>query len=179
MRTFLCPAVALLWAAAPPAAMAQRPGETGGAMDLQSGRFAAVFSTEPVRAPDTIAASPVRTFAVLPRAFEALGVPISLVDTAAVVLGAVRVLVRRPIGGDRLSLLLECGNGSYGPNADRYSVQLTMLAAVRAVDSTHSEVHTRVEGSASPNGLNTNVRCGSTGRLEERFVALLRRELEP
>jgi hypothetical protein len=38
-------------------------------------------------------------------------------------------------------------------------------------------VQTRVEGTASPNGLSTTVRCSSTGRLEERFAELLRKEL--
>jgi hypothetical protein len=93
------------------------------------------------------------------------------------VLGALRVPIRRAIGGQRLSLLLECGTGNYGPNAERYAVQLTLLAMVRVVDSTHTELQTRVEGNASPNGLSTTVRCASTGRLEEMFIALVRKQL--
>jgi len=109
--------------------------------------------------------------------FEAIGVPLSVVDSGTKVMGALRVPVRRPIGGQRLSLLLECGTGSYGPNAERYSVQLTLLAAVRAVDAGHAEVQTRVEGNASPNGLSTVVKCMSTGRLEDRFTEQLKKEL--
>ena len=158
-------------------AAAQRAGESGGAIDSKSGRFAGVFANEPARPPDTVAVSASRTFAALPAVFAALAVPLSVVDSTSMVMGALRVSVRRPVGGQRLSLLLECGTGNYGPNAERYSVQLTMLALVRSIDSTHSEVQTRVEGNASPNGLSTTVRCSSTGRLEERFVELVRQEV--
>ena len=158
-------------------AAAQRAGETGGAIDLKSGWFGSVFSTEPAHTPDTLATTDAHVFAVLPKVFEAIGVPLSVVDTNSKVMGALRVPVRRPIGGQRLSLLLECGTGSYGPNAERYTVQLTLLAAVRAVDAGHTEVQTRVEGNASPNGLSTVVKCLSTGRLEERFTEQLKKEL--
>ncbi len=158
-------------------AAAQRAGETGGAIDFKSGRFGSAFSIEPARTPDTLATTDAHVFAVLPKVFEAIGVPLSVVDTSSKVMGALRVPVRRPIGGQRLSLLLECGTGSYGPNAERYMVQLTLLAAVRQVDAGHAEVQTRVEGSASPNGLSTVVKCMSTGRLEERFTEQLKKEL--
>lgn len=85
--------------------------------------------------------------------------------------------MRRPIAGQRLSLLLECGTGSFGPNAERYSVQLTLVARAKAIDSTRTEVTTRVRGDASPNGLSTSVNCASSGRLEEQFAELLRKEL--
>lgn len=158
-------------------ASAQRAGESGWAIDIKSGRFGTVFSTEPAHPPDTVATTEAHVFAVLPAVFEAMGVPLSVVDSTSKVMGALRVPVRRPIGGQRLSLLLECGTGSYGPNAERYTVQLTLLAAVHAVDAGHTEVHTRVEGSASPNGLSTVVKCMSTGRLEDRFAEQLKKEL--
>lgn len=168
-------AALLVLAAAP--ASAQRAGESGWAIDIKSGRFGTVFSTEPAHPPDTVATTAAHVFAVLPAVFQAIGVPLSVVDSTSRVTGALRVPVRRPIAGQRLSLLLECGTGSYGPNAERYTVQLTLLAAVHGVDSSHTEVHTRVDGTASPNGLSTVVKCLSTGRLEERFAEQLRKEL--
>jgi len=48
---------------------------------------------------------------------------------------------------------------------------------VRAVDAAHAEVLIRVDGNASPNGLSTTVHCSSTGRLEERFNEILRKQL--
>jgi hypothetical protein len=156
---------------------AQRAGESGGVIDAKSGRFMTQFSGVPARAPDTLAVSEDRVFAALPAVFTALAVPLTVVDSAAKGMGAVRVLVRRPIAGQRLSMLLECGTGNYGPNAERYSVQLTLVARAKAVDSTHTELLTMVRGDASPNGLSTSVSCASSGRLEDRFVELLRKEV--
>jgi hypothetical protein len=156
---------------------AQRAGESGGAIDAKSGRFLTEFTGVPARAPDTLAVSEARVFAALPAVFTTLAVPLTVVDSAAKAMGAVRVLVRRPIGGQRLSLLLECGTGNYGPNAERYSVQLTLVARARAIDSTHTEVLTMVRGDAAPNGLSTSVSCASSGRLEERFAELLKKEV--
>ena len=155
----------------------QRAGESGGAIDSKSGRFLTEFAGVPARAPDTLAVNDARVFAALPAVFTALAVPLTVVDSSAKAMGAVRVLVRRPIAGQRLSLLLECGTGSYGPNAERYSVQLTLVARAKAIDSTHTEVLTMVRGDAAPNGLSTSVNCASSGRLEERFAELLRKEV--
>lgn len=156
---------------------AQRAGESGGAIDSKSGRFLNEFSGVPAHAPDTLAVSDARVFAALPAVFAALAVPLTVVDSSAKAMGAVRVLVRRPIAGQRLSLLLECGTGTYGPNAERYSVQLTLVARARAIDSSHAEVLTMARGDAAPNGLSTSVGCASSGRLEEKFVELLRKEV--
>ena len=158
-------------------ARGQRTGETGGALDARTGRFMTEFDRSPARAPDTLTASDDRVFAALPAVFIALKVPLTSVDSSAKAMGAVRVLVRRPISGQRLSLLLECGTGNFGPNAERYSVQLTLVSRAKALDATHTEVQTMVRGDASPNGLSTSVSCASTGRLEEEFAALLKKEL--
>jgi hypothetical protein len=168
--------VALFALAAAPAG-AQRAGESGGALDAKSGRFVHEFDAVPARAPDTLAATDARVFAAMPAVFAKLAVPLTVIDSSAKAMGAVRVMTRRPVGGDRLSLLLECGTGNYGPNAERYSVQLTLVTRAIAIDSTHSELRTIVGGNASPNGLSTSVACSSTGRLEERFADLLRKEL--
>jgi hypothetical protein len=158
-------------------AEAQQAGQSG-LIDVKSGRFAtSMFATEPARDPDTLAVPAAKAWAALPAVYAALAVPLTIVDTTYRALGAVRVTVRRPIGGDRLSLLLECGTGSFGPVAERYTVQLTLVSTVRVIDDGHSALETRAEGSAAQNGINASVRCGSTGRLEERVAQLLRQEL--
>ena len=175
LRTSALVALSLA-ALAAPIATAQRAGEASGMIDMKSGRFASVF-TSVTRTPDTLAAPVERVFAAMPAAFAALPVPLTVVDTSSKVMGALRVTVRRPIGGQRLSLLLECGTGNYGPNVERYTVQLTMLTRVTAIDATHTALETRVDGLATPNGLSSNVNCSSTGRLEEALLDLLKKQL--
>ena len=103
-----------------------------------------------------------KVWAALGDVYRDLGVALSVADSQSHVLGALRVTQRRPVGGERLSRLLECGSGPYGPNAERYTVQLTLLTHVEALGDGRSIVDTRVGGSAAPNGLNSAVSCGST-----------------
>ncbi|HEY2026176.1 MAG TPA: hypothetical protein VGG78_04160 [Gemmatimonadaceae bacterium] len=177
IRSFLTSLAVLASVVTAVPAYAQRAGESG-LIDPRSGRFSTrVFANEPARDPDTLSASAATVWAALPAVYDTLAVPLTLVDTASRVLGAVRVAVRRPIAGNRLSFLLECGTGVYGPAADSYAVQLTLVSVVRPVDATHSALETRVEGDAAQNGVNSSVHCGSTGRLEAKVVQLLRKEL--
>jgi hypothetical protein len=171
-------AALVVLAAGARSSLAQRAGESG-LLDPKSGRFANLFTNEPARDPDTVAAPAAKVFAALPAVYEALPLPLSLVDTSssARMLGGVRITVRRPLGGNRLSMLLECGTGIHGPNAERYTLQVTAMSVVQPLDATRSLVQTRVEGSATPNGLSTSVRCTSTGRLEELILGQLRKEL--
>jgi hypothetical protein len=159
-----------------PSAHAQRAGEVTTTFDPRSGRFGGELG-EGSRAPDTLAVTADRLWAVLPDAYAELGVPLTVVDTAAHYLGARSVTMRRPVGGLRLSRIVECGTGSFGPNAERYTVQLTVLSAVQPVDATHSLVVTRVGGSAAPNGLSSSVKCQTNGALEDKLLSVLRARL--
>ncbi len=171
-RTPLIVAVIGATLAALPAS-AQRT-ETG-PFDAKSGRFGSAFPIGAARVPDTLAVSQARAWSMVGLLFADLGIPVSVMDSSSHVLGALRVTQRRPVAGERLSRLLECGTGSYGPNAERYTVQLTALASVQALDSVHATVQTRVGGVASPNGLSSSVNCSSTGVLEDRITAELRK----
>lgn len=162
----------LLLLAAAPAASAQSGNY--GTYDPRTGRFGAAFPSDPGRPADTLAVSQQAVWLALSTVYQKLGIPLSVVDTGSHVLGALRVTQRRPVGGERLSRLLECGTGSFGPNAERYTVQLTVLSSVQALPDGRTTVDTRVAGTASPNGLNSSVSCASTGVLEDRITAELR-----
>ena len=158
-----------------PSAQAQRAGEVTTTFDPRSGRFGGELGAGS-RTPDTLEVSADRLWSALPGAYAELGVPLTVVDSAAHSLGS-QAVSRRPVGGLRLSRILECGTGSYGPNAERYTVQLTVLSAVQPVDAKRSVLITRVGGTAAPNGLNSSVKCESNGALEDRLVSILRTRL--
>ena len=92
-RLLVVPAILLSLAGAAHPATAQRAGESSGALDVKSGRFANVFACASARAPDTWATTDARIFAALPAVFGELAVPVSMVDTTVMVLGA---LMRPP-----------------------------------------------------------------------------------
>jgi hypothetical protein len=165
----------LLAAVAAPAARAQ--GANLGPFDPKSGRFAAAMPDGPARAADTLAAPAARAWVTLAKVYADLGIPISVVDTETHVLGALRATHRRPVGGERLSRVLECGTGSFGPNAERYTVKLTALSSIQPLADGRATLDTRVGGVAAPNGLSSSVACASTGLLEERIAAELRKLL--
>jgi hypothetical protein len=147
-----------------------------GPFDPRSGRFATSLPNEGSRTPDTVAAPLEKVWAAINKAYGELGIPVTVVDTELKVVGALRAPQRRPLAGARLSSILECGTGPYGPNAERYSVQLTSLSAVASVGD-RTIIDTRVGGSAAPNGLNSSVSCGSTGVLEEKVLEAVRKQL--
>jgi hypothetical protein len=148
-----------------------------GPFDPRAGKFSSVISSEATREPDTLAVSSDKVWAALIQVYADLGIPLTVADTQSHVIGALRVVQRKPVGGDRLSRLLECGMSSYGLNADRYTVQLTALTAVQSVGERLTAIDTRVGGSASPNGINSNVACASSGVLEEKVTSMLRKAL--
>jgi hypothetical protein len=154
-------------------AVAQLPNPDG-PFDPRSGRFA---MGDPARGPDTLAVSSDKAWAALNQVYSQLGISLTVVDTQMRVIGSLRGLQRRPVAGERLSRVVECGTGQYGPNADRYSVQLTVLTHVRAINDKQSVIDSRVGGNASPNGLSSTVNCASTGVLEEKVVDMLKKAL--
>jgi hypothetical protein len=145
-----------------------------GPFDPRTGRFGTILNGEPAREADTLNVSPEQAWRALTHVYEQLHIPLTVADTEAHVLGAIRGVQRRPVGGLRLSQMLECGMGVYGPNAERYTVQLTALTSVAPAGPDHSLISTRVGGIASPNGLNSSVNCSSSGALEEKIIAMLR-----
>ena len=181
----LSPRAAVVFAAiltcAPPIyqAAAQGGRADAGVFDPRTGRFAFAFPQGLDRAADTVAAPLPRVWAALTRVYADQGIPVTIVDTASHALGAIRATQRRPVAGRRLSTVLECGTGAYGPNAERYTVQLTVLSAVRGLPDGRSVVDSRVGGVAAPNGLNSSVNCESTGVLEDLIAQELRTHLAP
>ena len=148
-----------------------------GPFDPRSGKFSGVIASEPARPPDTVAVSIGKAWTALAQVYDQLGIKLSVADREGHVIGVLRGMQHRPIAGNQLSRLLECGSGPYGPNAERYTVHLTMLSYISAVNDTLSAIDTRVGGTASPNGVSATVVCASSGVLEEKVAALLRKAL--
>ncbi|MFL5605868.1 MAG: hypothetical protein ACJ8AD_05445 [Gemmatimonadaceae bacterium] len=149
-------------------------GRPTGTFDLKSGRFGRNFG-EAQRPPDTLTIASSRVWAALPAVYAALDIPLSVADTGSHVIGAMYLSRRRPIGGERLSRLLSCGDSSFGPNADHYEVQFTALSLVTPIDSAHSALTIAVNGVALANGNSQRIACNTTGRLERRILEELRK----
>ena len=142
-------------------------------LDARSGRFGVSTIGGSDRPADAVLMDVKSAWAALPRAYAAVGLTPTVLDTAQMVLGVQGLVIHKPLGGERLSRLLDCGIDVTGPNADYYEVRLTVMSGVRAADDGSSALTTRVTAYAQANGQSSNVRCGSTGRLEEKIAAAI------
>lgn len=122
-----------------------------------------------------VPAGPDQAFAVLPAAYEALGLPINTVLRDARTLGvrdgrAPRHLARQP-----LSRYLDCGAEAAGArHADAWDVTITALSRITASGDASSTVVTQVAASARPVSTSgASVSCTSTGRLEQTINAVV------
>jgi hypothetical protein len=92
-----------------------------------------------------------KAFASLPTVYDALGVPVNTVQTDAGIFGAREARMPRRLGKTSLSQYIDCGiHASGAPNADTYSVTMTVLSRVTAAASGGSTVATQVMASGAP-----------------------------
>jgi hypothetical protein len=121
-----------------------------------------------------------RTWALLPLAYQALGLPLTTVDPERQLLAANAVRAQANLRGTRLSRYLNCGTSTTGvPNADSYAVQMDVQTqVVPTSDRTHAGLATAVRAVGRPASTSSNARvnCVSTGALERRLAEVVREQ---
>lgn len=119
---------------------------------------------------DRIEGAVERAWSVLPSVYRELGIPIGSMDDETRVLGNEGFRVQGKLGDTRLSSFLRCGRSMTGDHADAYDVAMAVLTQV-VEDEDGTVVSTHVNASATPASVSGHaVRCGTTGRLEERIA---------
>ena len=116
----------------------------------------------------------------LPKVYDSLSIPLTVIDERTRVIGNEGFKIRRRLGKTPLSRYLECGQSQMAPNADEYEITLSVTTRLAAVDSQETKVTTMVEASAK--GLQfagQAARCTSRGALEARLRELLMNTLMP
>lgn len=177
-RVLLFVACSVAVAACGPAGPSPELAPTGqfGAYDPHTGEYrqSAMIPAQ-TRAPDTLTdVTTKRAVALLPAMYAELGIPVTSYDPKMHLISSSNRPVTLQVGGLRPSLVLDCGMGAYGPNADRYQVSLTIYTGVSGDSLGPAVVETRLSARAVPNGLSSYVPCASTGRLEETIAQKLR-----
>jgi len=119
--------------------------------------------------------APDKAFAALDAAYAALGIPVSQRDAASRKIGNEALRARRKVGDLAMTKVVDCGGESGMPNAETYTITLTVISQVTANDAGGSLLQTVVEGAARnplTNAANA-VRCSSVGGLEARIQSLV------
>jgi hypothetical protein len=143
-----------------------------------SGAIAVGMNSSPAEVRSTaLAASVADVWRVLPAAYEALGIPISVLDSTTRSVGNSGFNVRRRLGTVPLVRLIDCGTTQGGPSAESYDIRMTLTTRVRP-DDAGASIATTVEALGKPVAFSGEyVRCSSTGALESRIADAVRSRL--
>jgi hypothetical protein len=133
-----------------------------------------LFSIEDVSMPFELRAPAGKSFAAVKAAFADLKVPVTVDDSAGLIVGNMRLTARFTFGDYRLSKLFDCGMSSLGQNADRFRLTFVFLALLDSTDATHTKLRVGlIAGGVPVDGPSRDaVTCGSTGMMEAKLVEL-------
>lgn len=117
--------------------------------------------------------APATTLALLTQTYNDLHIPIATLSTSSSEVGNKQFRVNgHSLGGQRLSLLLDCGvDPTTGvQRADAYDVTMTVLSAASSAGTDQTHVTTDVEATARAIGVSGDpLHCTTTGKLEEEI----------
>lgn len=133
--------------------------------------------TAPDARATTLSASVADVWRVLPAAYEALGIPLTVVDSATHLIGNTGFNIRRRLGSTPLVRIIDCGTTQGGPSAETYDIHMSVVTQVKAGDA-GTIIGTTVEPMGKPAAFSGEyIRCSSTGLLETRLADAVRSRL--
>jgi hypothetical protein len=109
-------------------------------------------------------------------AFDALRIPVQEFDSTRFFLYNAELIRMRTMVGNRMSELLNCGQGFTSANADVYRITMAIAAFVEPVDADRSRLRVAfAAGGRSVEGASKDpVPCATTGLLESRIEEFVR-----
>jgi hypothetical protein len=121
-----------------------------------------------------------RVWKALPAAFEAVGVPITAIDTTNHVLSNGGLKVRRQLGSAPLGRLIDCGSTQIGENADTYDIYLTLQVQLESDEATgDTKLMTLLESMGKPVAFSGDYsRCSTRGVLEARLRDAVKAQIQ-
>ncbi len=118
-------------------------------------------------------------WAVVTDVFAEVGLPAPRLDDARWTATVENHVVRRRLGGQRLSRYLECGSGMTGAYADERRLYLNVTVQLQEGETAdETTVVTRVTATAEqPSGVSGTMSCSSRGSLERTLANALQLEV--
>lgn len=163
-------------AVAPFEASAQAPRPR---VKLRAYQFDVMLDTL-VFARDTVTASMGETFAAVRAVYAALKIPRDYADSTNGQIGTLRHRATYTLGGQRLSVYFNCGQGIAGANADTWRLNMALVTFVQPAGDGKTRIGTGIVAEAQDmSGTSTEpAMCGSMGLLESRIHKEVRAVLE-
>jgi hypothetical protein len=126
----------------------------------------------------SIAATPDQVYRALIVAYSELGVPATAINPTTGLVAATGRRATGRLGDTRLSRYLSCGETMTGPRADQDRVVLSLISRSKPDGSSATRVETTLVATASDiGGTNTRLPCSTTGELESRVHAAVKKAL--
>jgi len=116
----------------------------------------------------TIPVQPSVAWPAVKKAYESLGVEVTVDNPAAHQLGNQSFYKTRTLGGHRMSEFVDCGQGMTGAKADLYRIYISLLTTVDPDGQGGTKLQTTFfpVGQDVSAGSTDRLPCGTTGRLE-------------
>jgi hypothetical protein len=126
-----------------------------------------------------VAAAPDAVFAALQAVYKDLGITVTDLDATSRSIGNQSFRTRRKLGGVPMQTVLDCGNGSGGPNAETYDISVNLISYVQAKGASASTLVTRLSGVGNDPafGRGNGVQCNTLGEFEKKIEAAVRAKL--
>jgi hypothetical protein len=119
-----------------------------------------------------------RVWAVLPSVYDSLGIAPVEVNAAGRFVSGSNLKLRRRLGTEPLTRILDCGTSQGGPSAETYEIVMTVRTQLRAAANGATTVATEVGATGKPIAfVGDVVPCRSKTRLEQKILDAVRRSL--
>lgn len=129
---------------------------------------------------DTVSASMGEAFAAVRAVYAALKIPRDYADSTNGQIGTLRHRATYTLGGQRLSVYFNCGQGIAGANADTWRLNMALVTFLQPAGEGKTRIGTGIVAEAQDmSGTSTEpAMCGSMGLLESRIHKEVRAVLD-
>jgi hypothetical protein len=119
-----------------------------------------------------------RVWAILPSVYDSLGIAPAEVNAASRAITASNLKVRRRLGTELLTRILDCGSGQGGPSAETYEIVMTVRTQLKAAGAAATTLASEIGATGKPVAfVGDYVRCTSKTTLEQKIVDAVKRKL--
>lgn len=132
-----------------------------------------ILAERPRAATASIAAPPATVWLAAKKVYADWEVPITVENPSAHQLGNQNFFKARQFAGEQMTSLVDCGSGMTGPKASSYRIYMSLLTDIVTDGKGGTTIQTTFVpmGQDISGGSTDRIPCGSTGRLEQLFLA--------
>jgi hypothetical protein len=140
---------------------------------IYQGEGGTILAERPRAAVASIAAPPATVWLAAKKVYADWEVPITVENPSGHQIGNQNFFKVRQFAGEQMTALVDCGSGMTGPKASSYRIYMSLLTDIVTDGKGGTTIQTTFVpmGQDISGGSTDRIPCGSTGRLEQLFLA--------